>query len=713
MNIARKVDVTFIPGVYSRFCVPPNPVLEALRLHAELNLYKLRTCRNIAGDERQLDPYTAPIDVESGLPTIGAGGQVILPGTITLRPTPYRYAVLIERAKQLISLAQQIEAAFLSTLEKRDAEFYNVLKARQEARLSRAGVRLQELRLREAEDGVNLAEPQRERAQIQENHFSSLLEEDRNAYEIVALAFLYASLQAPDSVSFDKTGPSVSVSPSGKLQTLANIFSMMVSHERLRQDWKFQANLARQDIRIGSQQVRLAQDHVRIVGQERNIASMQADHAEETLDCLTNKFTNVELYDWMGDILEGVYSFFLQQATAMAQLAANQLAFERQEIMPPFISADYWEAPMGMEIAGGTNGAAPDRRGLTGSARLLQDIFKLDQYAFETDRRKLQLTKTISLARLSPAEFQRFRETGVMRFNTSMELFDRDFPGHYLRLIKRVRTSVIALIPPTEGIKATLATSGVSRVVIGRGGTFQMIEATRPPESVALSSPVNATGVFELVPQQPEMLLPFESMGVDTAWELQLPKAANLFDYSTLADALITMEYTALSSFDFRQQVIQQLDRTISAEQPFSFRQQFADQWYDLNNPEQSSTPMTVRFTTRGADFPPNIDELKIQQVLLYFARADGQTFEPAVSASLRFTETGGNGTVGGEATSIDGVISTRRGNAPSWISIIGKRPVGEWELALPNTDEMKKDEEIQDMLFVITYSGRTPAWPN
>ena len=26
VNIARKVDVTFIPGVYSRFCVPPNPV---------------------------------------------------------------------------------------------------------------------------------------------------------------------------------------------------------------------------------------------------------------------------------------------------------------------------------------------------------------------------------------------------------------------------------------------------------------------------------------------------------------------------------------------------------------------------------------------------------------------------------------------------------------------------------------------------------------
>jgi len=46
---------------------------------------------------------------------------------------------------------------------------------------------------------------------------------------------------------------------------------------------------------------------------------------------------------------------------------------------------------------------------------------------------------------------------------------------------------------------------------------------------------------------------------------------------------------------------------------------------------------------------------------------------------------------------------------------MIGKAPFGEWELALPNTDELKsrfQNEEIEDILFVITYSGRTPEWP-
>jgi hypothetical protein len=58
---------------------------------------------------------------------------------------------------------------------------------------------------------------------------------------------------------------------------------------------------------------------------------------------LKNKFTNLDLFDFMSNILEGVYRFFLQQATAMAKLGENQLAFERQEVPPGFVKADYWD----------------------------------------------------------------------------------------------------------------------------------------------------------------------------------------------------------------------------------------------------------------------------------------------------------------------------------------------------------------------------------
>src|SRR5205807_1805227 len=141
---------------------------------------------------------------------------------------------------------------------------------------------------------------------------------------------------------------------------------------------------------------------------------------------LATKFLNRELYEWMSGVLGDVYAGLLQQATTVALVAQQQLGFERQVQPPSFIKGDYWAAPA---QDGAT--ATADRRGLTGSARLLQDVEHLDQYAFDINRRKLNLSQTFSLAGLVPFEFERFRSTGVLPFSTPMRLFDAAFPGHY------------------------------------------------------------------------------------------------------------------------------------------------------------------------------------------------------------------------------------------------------------------------------------------
>jgi hypothetical protein len=507
----------------------------------------------------------------------------------------------------------------------------------------------------------------------------------------------------------------------GVLAAAGSLFSAWNSNDQRQQDWERQLRLAQQDVNIGSRQIALAHERRQVVGQERAISVLQANHATATADFLARKFTSAELYDWMSRILEATYRFFLQQATATAQLAASQLAFERQTIPPPFIQKDYWESPSSSPAAATTGGQAPDRQGLTGSSRLLQDIFQLDQHAFETDRRRLQLSKTISLAQLAPAEFQRFRQTGIMRFDTTLAMFDRDFPGHFLRLMRRVRCTVVALIPSVGGISATLSNGGISRVVVPRAGGFEVVELNRPPESVALSSPREATGVFDLSPQPQELLLPFEGIGVETAWELQLPRAANRFNFNTIADVLLGIEYTALASPEYCQQVIDELDRGLSADRPLSFRHEFADQWYDLNNPEvlDPADRMVVRFRTRREDFPPNLDALTIRHVTLFFARENpNPAFEIRVT-HLRFAEDGGALPAGGGATTIGSIASTRLGNAAEWQAIIGKRPFGEWELALrdPLTDgrqpaDALRNAEIVNILLIITYEARLPEWP-
>jgi receptor-binding and translocation channel-forming TcA subunit of Tc toxin/ABC toxin-like protein len=714
------------PAPALAFCIPPNPIFRSLRLHADLNLYKLRHCRNIAGLERALEPYATTISATSGLPVLGGNGQLVLPGAVTLRPSQYRFPVLIGRAKQLLQAAAQMEATMLSAIERKENEELNLLRARHEARLARAQLRLQDLMVREAEDSVELATLQRARSDVEWRHFDALMTEGYLDQETASLILMAAAAgyyaQAANAASQELKFTEATAYTASELQTLASLSAQWASYERQLQQWAFQRDLAAADLDIGDQQIKLAEDKVRIAGQQRFIAELQSDQDQAVIDFLTTKFATVDLYAWISDILEGIYRFFLQQATAMAKLAANQLAFERQQTPSTIIQDDYWDPPAQYESEEGT---PPDRRGLTGSARLLEDIARLEQEAFETDRRPLQLTRSISLARLDPYAFARFRQTGTLSFRTTLELFDRDFPGHYLRQIKRVRVSVVALVPPVTGIRASLASTGLSRMVVAEGGVFQTILIRRAPESIVLTSPRDATGLFELE-QQSDKLLPFENLGVDTTWEFQMPRASNPFDFRTVADVVVTIDYSALDSDDYRQRVIREMDGGVHGDQPFSFRHHFADAWYDLHHPEQyerrdgrpSRAPMTVEFTTRREDFPANVDDLAIAHVGVYVIRTPGRELDERgaapVEIALTFRPRDGATFVGGSAASTSGVYGTRHGNADSWFAIANQPPLGVWTLSFPDTPDIRQliRQEVDDILFLVTYAGSLPQWP-
>ncbi len=726
-------NVHYMPQLNPVFCVPANPILRSYIFSAEANLFKIRNCMNIAGIVRELQPYAAPTDQSTGMPVLGPNGISLGSNIQNFNPSIYRFEVLIERARQQVSMAQQLESTLLSLYEKGDSENYNLLKARQDMQLAKAGVRLHELRLKEAESNIVLTELQRDRIAQTTDHYKELIDNGLISHELMAMSLLFAANQLMTVNQILYMGASIAALTSGttpatvgaataqslgflagsvssQAQQFGNdssIQSMLASFERRKEEWQFQYLLSQQDLLIAGQEIRVAQQRKQVVEQERNIAQMQADQATETLEYLSRKFTNAELYEWMSNILEKVYSYFLYQATATAKVAQNQLTFERQEQVPSFIKDDYWEAPsqVGLSIGGG---GGIDRRGLTASARLLQNITELDQYAFDSEKRKLQLTRNISLMRMAPTDFQRFRESGRMEFTLPMELFDRDFPGHYLRMIKRVRATIVALTPPVDGIKATLRSSGISYIV--NGTDYRKNYILRQPESVSLSSPYQASGLFELQ-EQSSRLYPFENMGVESTWELILPKAANFFDFNTIADVIFTIEYTALENGTYRNEVIQRLNNRFEGDRPFSFKNNFADQWYDFSNPDQKNKSVTVRFNTTRFDFPVNLSEMRVTAVSLFFATA---------SDSVRL-----NGNVGlsygpeGEeqpGATILGATKdmSTRAQASAWNTLIeGKSPVGSWELSLDGAlINLILGEQITDILFVVSIKGDTPEWP-
>ncbi len=737
-----EIEIDYTPNLSYEFCIPNNPTAKFLLLRVELNLFKIRNCMNIAGMQRELEPYAAPIDVESALPSMEASGQINLPGTNRIRPTQYRYPVLVDRAKQLASLAQQTEASFFSASQSRDQEKYGLFKARQDVELSREGVKLQKLRVRESEDGVDLAELQLDRTSILEETYAEWFDQGKlerenelllefDSLETAQLAAAWSrvttqgasllvtaaaggwdgAIPATIAVVAALTAASAEASAQSYVigsQNIISELSLELSFELRQREYELQRALSVQDLEIGNQQIKLANDRVQITEQEQTIAEIQSEQASDTVTFLQEKFTNVELYDWMSGVLEDIFRYYLQQGASMSKLAEIQLAFERQEPLIGVIKNDYYELANSSDNSSGDNESSSiDRRGLTGSARLLRDITKLDQYAFTTDQRKQQLAVNFSLSQLDPFAFQQFKQTGILNFDTSGKLFDRRFPGQYLRLIKRVRISVVALVPPVHGISATLTSSGISRVVIA-GDIFQISVIRRDPESIVFTNPMGATGIFELNPN-PEMLLPFEGNGVDMRWEFRLPKASNPMDFNTIADVLLTIEYTALHNRTYQEQVQRELDTYTSFDRAFSFRQEFSDAWYDLHNPDQTDTPMSVGFETTLADFPSNVKGLTISSVLMYFVTKNDL---PSIfTATLTFTQN--DVALGGESAPIDGVISTTR-NGTSWVPITGKTPEGSWRLELPNTPAIKMlfdEEKIDDILLVLTCDGELPGY--
>ena len=678
---------------------PQNTVWQALQRRAANGLAKIHAGLNIAG---QIDLNTT--------------------GSSTL-PSQYRYNVLVERAKTLVTTAQQLEASYLSALVQADSAAYSEAQAQRDLASAGAMLAVEDLKVTAADEGVALAQTQRDKAAFQASHFSELIAAGPNSHERDQLFSLEVardleagsavakstSLFDPRSFSFSTVGDVLSAL-SGAASLDSQIDGLEASFERREQDWSFQAANATRDTKIGEQQITAARTQHEIAVADRGIAGLNLQHARETADFLATKFTNSALFEWMSGVLGGVYAYFLQQATTLAQLAQAQLAFERQEPSRELIQRDYWQGPPDP----GALGDSPDRRGLTAAERLLQDIAQLDQVAFDTDRRKLQLTQTLPLSRFAAAELEQLRQTGVLTVATPQSLFDADFPGHYLRLIRRVSVSVLALVPPVRGLRATLSASGVSRAVVVRD-TFDTVTLRRDPESIAFTSAVNANGLFELAPDDGK-LLPFEGMGVDAVWQLELPKAANPFDYRSIADVLLKIEYTALDSPEYRQNVIRTLPAEVSADRSVSVRDEFLDAWFALSNPDALDDPaerMRLRLPLTADDFPRGLDDLRISQLTLFVVR-DGTLTAELTVPTVSHTAAGATTQAGPVVTS-GGIAGTRHPGGAPWQDFVGTSPIGDWEFQFEDTAAVRawfSREQIRDLVVVFTVSATTPAWP-
>jgi hypothetical protein len=274
-----------------------------------------------------------------------------------------------------------------------------------------------------------------------------------------------------------------------------------------------------------------------------------------------------------------------------------------------------------------------------------------------------------------------------------------------------MKTTVVGLVPVYDLIKATLTTGSTSYTVIQSNNVFQRIPIHRlETDMVTLTSTNKATGMFELQPTaQNELLNPFEGMGIESRWEFKMPQFSNRMDFSQIADVLIDVEYTALDSFQYRYQVLQDLDTTYLFSRGFSFKNDFPDQWYELSNAIAGTPEFGVTFQLKPENFPQGLNNITIDassRIQLYFVRENGFTEEISIANFNLVSNTN---------SSFEGVTVNGLYSPPSGLTTLLTTPFVSFILEFDNnpiTRDLFAKGQIKDILLVMSCKSELTPYP-
>ena len=307
------------------------------------------------------------------------------------------------------------------------------------------------------------------------------------------------------------------------------------------QDRVLNANSAAYEVKNIDKQI-LAQN-IRIALADHEIAVQQQmmDNSAEVNDFLKNKYTNVQLYQWLQGGIQTLYYQLYTMAHDWAKKAELSFRVERGLDTTNFIQFGYWESAYS---------------GMLSGDRLYLSLKQMEEAYNETRGYDFEVSKMVSLRQTSPLALLQLRDSGNCQFSIPEILYDMDFPGHYQRKIKSVAVTVPCVVGPYTGLNCTLRLLAHKYRAVGTassGGDYapkvdQDDDRFRtnniPISAIAVSTAQSDAGVFELAFHD-ERLMPFEGAGAVSDWYLELPDGFRQFDYASITDVVLQVRYTA------------------------------------------------------------------------------------------------------------------------------------------------------------------------
>jgi hypothetical protein len=320
----------------------------------------------------------------------------------------------------------------------------------------------------------------------------------------------------------------------------ANLAQINAGHDRRKEEWTQQKDLAEKELKQIDKQIFAAKIRERIAEQELTNLEQQIDNSNQVLDFMRNKYTQEELYGWMQGEISTLYFQCYQLAYDLAKKAERTYRHELGIETSNFVQYGIWDS---------------FRKGLLSGERLYLSLKQMEKAYMDQNRREYEITKHISIAQLDPLAIIKLREKGICDFEVPEVLYDMDYPGHYFRRIKSVSISIPCIAGPYTSVssKLSLLKSRYRKKAdfqppypekLGNNDDDRFVYNLGSLQSIATSHGQNDSGVFELNFRD-ERYLPFEYAGAISTWRLELPTEVKQFDYNTISDVVIHVKYTA------------------------------------------------------------------------------------------------------------------------------------------------------------------------
>ncbi len=384
----------------------------------------------------------------------------------------------------------------------------------------------------------------------------------------------------------------------------AGLASKMAGFARREQDWTFQRKLAAGEMTQLYKQLRGAEIREYIAKREHEHHATQMQQSRDVLEFLTNeanarkgdqrKVTTEDFYLWMRREAQALHSKCFQFAYDIAKKAETALRFELADSAKTFIRPGY--------LAG--------KEGLFAGEKLYFDLKRMDFAYTEQNQRELEITRHISLREWFPLALIGLRKDGTCSFELPEQLFDLDCPGHSYRRIKSVALTLPSVTGPFVSANCSV-TLGDSHVRTGGGGypakpdadTTNFTIYNAAVRSIVTSSAQSDSGLFE-ANLRDERYLPFEGSGVIGKWTLQLLGDPPAFDYDTIADAILTIRYTAKAGGGNVAQATAEAKTWLkeNSARVFSMRHEFASGWAKFKRPPEAEGDLSVLPFTLAED---------------------------------------------------------------------------------------------------------------